>query len=460
MKLKAAVLHACALAIATSFVAQQGFAFVSKRATEAKLKFSHRVEIVSARKPSKEKQEAQVEAQIQHLFGPLERGKPMAAPKEDHKIKITDVVKKDEEKNVWEIHYDYKGTAVVETRRGRLNNTLELTLPINPDLIYEQAQGGKAKNHCTDEHYQDEGDFWYFWGPKPLYPNCPLEENVHYEVVKGDLDRKPVTEKSFPEYHRMADEDGLIQIHAFFGMDETDKSHNPLRSADINAKAYRDMRESLTSEEKDGLGFEIRKLEPEEIRKIIPRMAEKDMPWVEEASKTYKNGKTIKVRLFFGETGIDEKSKAFHFFLRDALENSAMMIYDGHSGLGGHLDLEAIATARKWDKVQLNKKKYQIYFFNSCTSYTYYNALFFQKKASKKRSKVDPKGTKNLDILANGLATEFDVMHDTSMRLIRAVHNYARANNWTSYQRLAADIDSDNLFTVNGDEDNPEEPVE
>jgi hypothetical protein len=135
------------------------------------------------------------------------------------------------------------------------------------------------------------------------------------------------------------------------------------------------------------------------------------------------------------------------------------MIYDGHSGLGGHLDLEEIAKARNWKKIELNRNKYQIYFFNSCTSYTYYNALFFQKKVRKGRSKVDPKGTKNLDVLANGLSTEFDVMHDTSMRLIRAIHHYARANTWTTYQRLAEDIDSDNLFTVNGDEDNPTEPV-
>lgn len=144
---------------------------------------------------------------------------------------------------------------------------------------------------------------------------------------------------------------------------------------------------------------------------------------------------SIVVRLFFGATGIDEKSKAFHYHFKDSLKNASVMIYDGHSGLGGHLDLEAIAEIEGF-RITPNPNRYQIYFFNSCTSYTYYNTLYFTTKVRPK-SNVDSKGTKNLDIMTNGLSTLFEVMHDTNMRLIRAIDLYAARNTWTSYQRLA-----------------------
>jgi hypothetical protein len=66
----------------------------------------------------------------------------------------------------------------------------------------------------------------------------------------------------------------------------------------------------------------------------------------------------------------------------------------------------------------------------------------------------DPKGTKSLDILANGLSTLFDVMSRGNMTLLKAVDAFAAKGKRMSYQEIAAIIDSDNLFTVNGDEDN------
>ena len=126
------------------------------------------------------------------------------------------------------------------------------------------------------------------------------------------------------------------------------------------------------------------------------------------------------------------------------------MIYDGHSGLGGHLDLADIESTEQF-KITPDPSRYQIYFFNSCTSYTYFNTDYFARK----QTSADPRGTKNLDILANGLATAFDVMHDTNLALLRAIDAWSSGKAKTSYQELAAQIDSENLFGVIGDEDNP-----
>lgn len=423
-------------------------AFVSKHATEATLRFSHRVEIQSRRKPSAARAREQVELQVQHLFGPLERGKFKAAPKEDHKIRILSTSKKTD--GLYEITYEYEGTVVVEKGPRKY---LELLLPINPSTIYSDSLVN-GKNPCTDDHYQDEGDFWYFWSPAPTYPDCKLKEGEHYSRLNGAIERLDGDSRTtYPEYHRLAHK-GAIDIHIFFGMDEAKSDANPYESNDINAENYVSTREDL-----EKLGFSVRRWSEKEIRSIA-KNTRLPSAFVEEAVKRIpKKDIEIRVRLFFGQSGIDERSRAFHHFLRDSLERSSILIYDGHSGLGGNLDLDSIAESTGF-RMQPAKGRYQIFFFNSCTSYTYYNALYFQKKRNGRRGKnFDPKGTRNLDVMANGLSTYFDVLHNTDMTLIRAVMNWAERSIWTSYRRLATDIDSDNLFTVNGDEDNPRKPV-
>ena len=418
-------------------------AFVSKRATEARLTFSHHVELLSRQKPSMEKAKEQIESQVQHLFGPMERAESMAAPKEDHKI--TNVKIAEKSAGVYDITYDYDGTIVLE--KGPRKH-LDFVLPINPDKIYEAGFVGRV-NKCTDEHYQSEGDFWYFWSPAPTYKGCPLEEGKDYEVVKGDIERIAIEAKTtYPEYDRLADRDGSIPIDLYFGMDDPAHSHDVARSQDLSAQTFRAARKQL-----EKLGYEFHTLSNKQLREIAPRGA--PLPHVEVAEQNLR-GTKIRIQLFFGETGIDEKSTPFHHFLKDTLENSAVFLYDGHSGLGGHLDLADIAKKSEVD-FSLPKNRYQIYFFNSCTSYTYYNTLYFQRKRKNGRQ-VDAKGTENLDILANGLATDFDDEQNTNLALVRAIHNWAAKGTWTSYQNLARKIDTDNLFTVNGDEDNPTKP--
>ncbi len=429
--------------------ASRNIAFVSKKATEAILTFSHRVEIEAPRKPTEAKAKEQIESQVLHLFGPMERLEYSAAPKEDHKIKITEIRKKADVDGVYEIFYNYKGTIVLEKGAGAPKTTYSFFLPINPDTIFEQGMV-RTKNRCTDEHYQAEEDFWYFWSPAPYYPDCPLTEGEDYEVVNGSIERIDPSKKStYPEYSRLA-KDGNIDIHIFFGMDDPDRGHNPYQSADINAENYR-----KTKEELEKLGLVFKKWTAEEIKAIATLEEEERLPYVEEGTKVFSNkGITLRVRLFFGESGIDEDSTGFHYFFWDALANASIMIYDGHSGLGGHLDLQAIADLQGFN-ITPNRDRYQIYFFNSCTSYTYYNASYLQKKRKRGKKFADPKGTKNLDLLANGLSTAFDTMHNTDMALVNAVHQWLKGGQRTSYQTLAQRIDSDNLFTIIGDEDNP-----
>lgn len=414
--------------------------FVSKRATEAEVQFQHWVELESAKRPSRSDAMEQVEQQVLHLFGPLERANSSAVPKEDHTISINSIEPMGDQK--YKIAYSYVGTMVVEKGPRKY---LDLILPTNPDTIYERSLT-KGKVLCSDSHYPDEGDFWYFWSPTAYSADCPLNKGEDYHVVSASIQREKNDHISYPEYHRLANENGEIVFWVLFGMDDPSLNHDPMKSKDITAASYRGFRNGLIFQ-----GFEPQQISEKEKGRWIPNSDSEFT--LEQFSKVSGNQRLV-VNLFFGESGINEKSQAFHYAYRTGIRDASILIYDGHSGLGGHLDLQEIAKLRGF-RFQFPKEKYQIFFFNSCTSYTYYNARYLQRKEKRGRN---PMATKNLDLLVNGLATYFDEAQESNLALVKAVDLWSKSKKWTSYQTLAKRIDSDNLFSVIGDEDNPNTP--
>lgn len=439
-----------ALATLVAQTAQAGM-YVGAKSTEANYAFRAQVEMTQKSKPTQKQALAAIEAQVQHLHGPWSSGSEKASPKENHRIEILSI---DAEVNPgrFTVSYAYAGTIVLEQKTwGRTagdSGTFDAFLPVNPKEVYERGLVGET-NPCTDRHYQAEGDFWYFWNPKNY--GCKLQEGTDYLRVAGEFVRFKNTVETYPEYHRLADPTtGKIEIVLFFGMDDPE-AHviDPDTSRDVNAPNYRALKQELMT-----LGYTARKLGEREKAALIssPRALEEAFTLERLTKKTPKG--EMDILLYYGATGMDEKSSAFHHLYKRALEKSAVMLYNGHSGLGGHLDIRAMEQAQGFD-ISLPRSRYQIYYFNSCTSYTYYNLEYMKRK----RSPTDRAGTKNLDIFANGLATYFHVMHETDMALIRAIDAYATRGEWKSYQQLAREIDSDNLFGINGDEDNPVHPI-
>lgn len=395
--------------------------------------------------------------QIEHMFGPMGDGSGntyKAVPKGDHEITKVDVQPFGGGR--FEAKYHYKGTLALHKSAG---DKIKVILPIDPTKIYAAGMRG-SENPCTDHHYQSEGDFWYFWSP--FRAGCQLKEGVDYkqfEAVATPVGN--VKAVSYPEYKRMVDSDGAVHISLLVGLDDATKNWDPNASNDHMTSTFTNVRYRLLN-----AGFAQTKIwqndDLEALLKTHNANAPKveslrnsstgQYPFVVELEKSYTSGpaKKVKVRMFFGGSGINEDSSAFHYFLKDSLERDAMMIYAGHSGLGGHLDLDSIARTEKF-KFQFNKDKYQIYYFNSCTSYSYYNRQYFARK----RTSADPAGTKNLDIFTNGLATYMNYIPASIFALLEAVDTWATTQKPTSYQYLAQVIDSNNLFGINGDEDNP-----
>ena len=410
--------------------------YVGSNSTEAIIEFKGSAQYVSAKgtAPAPSTMKKYVLEQVDYIIGPMSLAKYTAVPKGDHVV--SNIKVESSNGKTFTISYNYKGTAVVQNGP---QTTYDIILPVNHKTIYEKSFVGDV-SPCTDDHYQSEGDFWYFWSPDK--PGCKLKAGVDYNVVKAKLTRIENSKISYPEYHNLPNKDGKITIHVLFGLDDPEKGRNPLKSADINADNYRIFRNYLIKK-----GYTAKAWTESQVKSIAKRL-DGDAPFVETISKG-----AIEYRFFFGATGIDEDALGFHWFYKDALENASIMLYGGHSGLGGHLDLDSIEY-NLGEKINFNTNKYQIYFFDSCTSYKYYNTMYFERKATTK----DPKGTKKLDIFTNGLATYFHTMPDSNAALAtaveKAVEMAATGKGYVSYQTLAAQIDSDNLFGVNGDEDN------
>lgn len=409
--------------------------YVGSNSTEATLEFNGAIQYQFAQTPSEKSIRKAIESQLKDLVGPMAWASDHAVPKGDHvltNIKVLGKIGK-----MSNIIYHYKGTAVVTN--GPVDS-YNIIMPINPATIYQKSMVGKI-NPCTEEHAQFESSFWYYWSPER--PGCKLVKDKDYFVIKAKLTRFTSTKLTYPEYQNLPDEKGNITIHVLFGMNIVTNERNPLKSQDVNSLNYKSFRTYLLEK-----GYTAKTWTADQIRAIAKTQNDADLPFVE----TIQKGKII-YRFFFGATGIYEHSQAFHWFYRDAIQNASIIIYTGHSGLGKHLVLDEIEDDLGVE-VKFNTKRYQIFFFDSCTSYRYYNNIYFDRK----KTLEDPKGTKKLDILTTGRATYFDSMKYSNAAIASALESAIQhaitGTNFVSYQTLAKRIDSGNLFGINGDEDN------
>lgn len=435
--------------------------YVASKSKEATLSFDGEVRFSSRKPPALQDASDKIEAQVIHMFGSMAMMARKAVPKENHRITAVTVKVVDAATNLYSASYRYEGTVAIE--HGP--DSYEVLLPINPDTIFEESRVGSFYP-CTDSHYNTKDDFWYFWSPSRS--GCQLKRDQHYKafVAKITPGKTPQLEKSYPEYARLVDSNGEVQIVVLHGLYEAGGGWEPRTSQDHDAVSTRRVLEQIQEmgfkpvkrwKEADFTAFLARhSTQPPALNKIMGGEPF-SLPYVEDFEKVYPSGsryKKMKLRMFFGETGIDERSTAFHYLFKDALESASLMIYTGHSGLGGHLDLDTITRINRF-KVNFNPNKYQIYFFNSCTSYTYYNTMYFKPK----RTPQDTVGSKSLDIFTNGLATYTTVTPNVTMALLSTLDKWGTSGVAKTYQQLATEIDSNNLFGINGDEDNPPVPA-
>ncbi|MGZ3658966.1 MAG: hypothetical protein ACXVCK_02670 [Bdellovibrionota bacterium] len=253
----------------------------------------------------------------------------------------------------------------------------DISLPYDLDHFFDVS--------CADPDYQDPSEFWYF--NFPFHAGCeklrqaPLAHPVNMRISPAP---KVDTEQKVGLSTLRGND--VFQIAAINGFNDSAKKKDDDGRANfmkMNAW-FRDQ------------GFKMTILQHFKDRPIY--LFEKDL--------VRADGSTVHARVLrlLADTDLDgTKRVTFAKFLKQALEESDVVIYEGHSGLGVNLDLKSVEQQlllshdkNAGDHIEFNRSKHQIFLFDACSSYSYYLGMFAGKK--------DP-GT--LAVMSNGLESQF-----------------------------------------------------
>ncbi len=435
-------------------------AYYGRHSTEALLTFQGvadvqwagpaSVALLNSRAPERGKALQRIHHQIEHLMGTFQsesfRRETVAAGAlgETYQIRFTSVARGSAPGRI-SLSYDFRGVVVFQKEifSGHETKLIPIRLPLAPDLIYSLGlvrSHGQDRNRCTDSEYNGEEDFWYYWDSE--MPSCPLAGNEHDVLhLTGKLERLPNTRVSYPEYDRLYGDNGngdALNIAVFIGYirDQDVDGAKPSRR-DEALKALRYIDHDLAQRE-----FEL--VEKKNLFRVDAEgTVSEGINFLRHYRKAVTVGShtlDVRVEVLLADTDIESTDETFRHYLVPALSNADIFVYDGHSNLGANFDLN------KLPPVAFNPEKYQIFFFNGCSTYPYVNGMYFRAKG----------GTRNTEIITAGLPTLTDSSGPNAM----AFMDQFLEGKTLSYQKILTELEDSNgnngtyLMGVKGDEDN------
>jgi hypothetical protein len=376
-------------------------------------------------------------AQVQHIFGALTTHpnyqKHPAVIANDYKLDLLSVSNLPAKSEI-NLRYRYidrialhKALVPEGTQVGG-EFQLKFILPKDPQKIYSQGfESNGSTNLCTDRHYNSEGDFWYFWNP--FQKNCPLNEQT-LQSVTARVKLRPSTTKTLPEYDRLYgdNQNGKnLKAVVMFGIDEN------FNSGDLGRTSYTNFINLLLQN-----GFD--KTTNDAKHKVFKFPDRRSFE--------------LELHVWLLEPGSEEFDKVAIDALEgqgsDGGDSADILIYDGHSGLGGFFSPDHFAEILG-RPLRLPKNKYQIFAFQGCSTYAYYNKIYFDLKKSSR----DRNGSKNLDIITAGIGLDFSVGAKQDFEIISRLLNGKRQSWQTIVNALYnASPELSAIHQINGDEDN------
>lgn len=261
----------------------------------------------------------------------------------------------------------HKKAAARALREGQI----VLPMPVDMDDIYDKK--------CTDPHYESFGDYWYFWNPYQAGCDYLLRSPYTKQVALKIKPGRQVNEDVNVRLDLLRGDNGngeLFSIYVIHGFNESADAKDDGR---LN---FEELNEYLR-----GAGFV----------ESIERKNPKRPLYTYTKELRIRGGQKVQVEVkhLLVDTDLESRGTTFAKFFKEAVYSADVIVYGGHSGLGANLDIPSLEE--KAGKFKFNSKKRQIFYFDSCSSYSYYLESF---AAEKTKSKID--------VITNGLSSYFE----------------------------------------------------
>jgi len=283
----------------------------------------------------------------------------------------------------------YKATGEILVHKKVANVLLrsggvEIPLPANLDEFYDET--------CTDAHYNSVDDFWYFHdvyrrGCEYL-SRPPYAAPTFFKIVGKAKQPKDLAVRL--DLLRGSNGNGkTFRMDVIHGFDESgwDPEDNGRREF---ARFHDYLTESGFSKESESRHFN----RPLWVFKKTMELAGQSVD--------------VEIHSLLVNSSADSRTVTFAKFFREAVEEADVIFYAGHSGLGGNLDIQLLE-----DKVggfKFDKRKRQIFYFDSCASYSYYLDHFRKEKTEK-----------SIDVISNGLSSYFETGSATLQTFVEEI---------------------------------------
>lgn len=412
----------------------------------------------------------EIKRTLTYMAGPLQKLEPHGGPKYDETLRVGEIVFRD---GAWQANYSYDGTFIVDKDNYR---NLKIYLPYDYREIYKQAKNANAtnvlaENPCVDSEYlpyMDFDHFWYFWNPfkkgSSRRGDCKLQAGVHYEVITPHVEIiNNFVRQSYPEYEKLP-KNGNIEMLLVIGANEDANGFlKPDRSNDdANVDTYKNMVRYLERK-----GFTQTVWTDADYRSIC-QTNQSTTQTISDFTKRI-GQHNYRIRLFWGTTSVRDESYPFYCVLSHGLANASLIQYNAHSGMGSSVYLQQLRNRLHQFPFRMNPDQYQILVFNGCSSYGYYNDMFFREKrrSQQQAARVSQNAylqpsdqiyreTKNLDMITNGLVAYFHNLTKMTTPIMDAVFAWSETGRRTSYQDIVDDMEPSPtaLTNVTGEEDN------
>lgn len=355
---------------------------------------------------------------VRELVGRSSKVGGIGAPRSQWRL---NVVSAEISRNLLTITYSNSGKMVLHKNAARElleAGSLNLPLPQNPYAIYDV--------NCTDEYYNTQGDYWYFYDPYrrgcEYLSRAPKANPVQVRITQHEYKKLDETPQ-LPVLRGNNGNGNQFKIYLINGYDGDGSDQQ-----DLGYESFAEIRAGF--EER---GFRVRS----------ERHADTTRP-VNTYVKTIRldNGQKMDVEVhhLLVDTGIETQSAVFARFFKKAVEEADVVVYGGHSGLGANLDIPSLEA--KAGAFRFNPNKKQIFFFDSCSSYSYYLQHFAVEKTKAK-----------IDILSYGLSSYFHTSTQVLFALMDRLLSESSADvPWmTIMQEMEAPLEGDSyLLNVGG----------